>query len=113
MTGWGRAAWAGLAAALLVTGTGRPAGGNGDTQREVQGRVVAVDTRAHTLIVDRRFRGKTTRVRLRTGPGLTVFACGGESSTLDRVRVGAIVSVFYEALGTEGVVNLVVVEPPR
>jgi hypothetical protein len=96
-----------------VGAPGRPALANGDTQREVQGRVVAVDGRARTLVVDRQFRGKTARMTLRAGPGLTVFACGGESTTLDRVKTGAVVSVFYEAVGAEGVANLVVVEPGR
>ncbi|MGH7326030.1 MAG: hypothetical protein ACREJ9_15495 [Candidatus Rokuibacteriota bacterium] len=113
MTARRRAAGVALVAALALSGPIGAALGNGDTQREVQGRVVSVDMQARTLVVDREFRGKTTRVTLRTGPGLTVFACGGESATLDRVKTGTLVSVFYEVLGTEGVANLVVVEPGR
>ncbi|MGH7389741.1 MAG: hypothetical protein ACREM3_09830 [Candidatus Rokuibacteriota bacterium] len=113
MTALRRAAGIGLAAAIASSVPGGPALGNGDVQREIQGRVVSVDARARTLVVAREFRGKTARLTLRAGSGLTVFGCGGESATLERVKAGMVVSVFYEALGAEGVTNLVVVEPAR
>jgi hypothetical protein len=92
---------------------GRPVEANGDTQREVQGRVVAVDAGAGTLVVAREFRGKTTRVTLTAAPTVRVFACADERPSLDRVKPGMVVSAFYEVVGAEGVVNLVVVEPGR
>jgi hypothetical protein len=92
---------------------GRPAEANGDTQREIQGRVVAVDASAGTLVVAREFRGKTTRVTLAAAPTVRVFACADERASLDRVKPGMVVSAFYEVVGTEGVVNLVVVESGR
>jgi hypothetical protein len=113
MTAGRRSAGVALAVGLALGGAISPALGNGDTQREIQGRVVAVDRPAGTLVVAREFRGKTARVTLRAGPGLTVFACGDDRATLDRVKAGMIVSVFYEVLGAEGVANLVVVEPTR
>jgi hypothetical protein len=88
-----------------------PAEANGDTQREVQGRVVSVDAAAGTLVVMREFRGKTTRVTLRAAPTVSVFTCAEERASLDRVKAGMVVSAFYEVVGVEGVANLVVVEP--
>ncbi len=113
MTARRRAAGVGLVAALALSTSSGPAVGNGDTQREIQGRVVSVDRQARTLVVAREFRGKTASVTVRAGPGLAVFVCGEESATLDRVKTGMQVSVFYEVLGTEGVANLVVIEPAR
>ena len=107
------ARWVGLLAAIAVLAAGGRAPGNGDVQREVQGRVVAVDARDGTLVVAQEFRGRTTQLTLRARPGTPVFACGGEPGTLDRVTTGMIVGVFYEAVGAEGVANLVVVEPGR
>jgi hypothetical protein len=113
MTRRGRVAGVGLVAAFALLGPHQAAFGNGEVQREIHGRVVAVDPAAGTLVVAREFRGKTARVTLRAGPRLTVFACGDEQTVLDRVKRGMVVSVFYEALGAEGVANLVVVEPTR
>ena len=107
------AAWVGLVAVLMLTGPSGLAHGNGDVQREIQGRVVSVDPPGRTLVVAQEFRGKTTRLTLRAGPSLTVFACGAERAALDLVKAGMIVSVFYEVLGAKGVANLVVVEPAR
>ena len=90
-----------------------PAEANGDTQREVQGRVVSVDAAAGTLVVTQEFRGKTTRVTLKATPTVQVFACADERAGLDRVRAGMVVSAFYEVVGADGVVNLIVVEPAR
>ncbi len=103
----------GVVTVVAVGGASGPALGNGDVQREIEGRVVSVDARARTLVVAREFRGKTASLTLRAGPDLTVFACGDQSATLDRVKTGMVVSVFYEVLGSEGVANLVVIEPAR
>lgn len=108
-----RVAALGAVAALVLLGPRSLALGNGDTQREIEGHVVSVDLNARTLVITRDFRGKTARVTLRAAPGLTVFACGSDPTTLDRVKAGMVVSVFYEAVGVEGVANLVVVEPGR
>jgi hypothetical protein len=108
-----RAILLGLVAMMALGGASGSALGNGDIQREIQGRVVSVNARSRTLVVAREFRGKTSRLTLRAGQGLTVFACGDESPTLDRLKMGMVVSVFYEVLGAEGVANLVVIEPAR
>lgn len=100
------------ATALAALGPGE-AQANGDTQREVQGRVAAVDAAAGTLVVVHEFRGKTTRVSLRTPAAVPVYSCGAERLTLDRVKPGMTVSVFYEVVGADGVANTIVVEPPR
>ncbi|HEU4367802.1 MAG TPA: hypothetical protein VFV05_06165 [Methylomirabilota bacterium] len=111
-----------LAAALTALAPGAPLGptdppapaeANGDTQREVQGRVVSVDPAAGTLVVAREFRGKTTRVTLKATPAVQVFACADERAGIDRVRAGMVVSAFYEVVGADGVVNLIVIEPGR
>jgi hypothetical protein len=110
---WHLVSWgfgAGILAALVMAGAGSPALGNGDSQREVEGRVVRVDPRAGTLVVAREFRGKTTSLTLRAQPGTVLFACGGASATLDRLKPGMTVSVFYEVVGNDGVANIVVVE---
>jgi hypothetical protein len=102
----------GMLVTLLVLGGGGPALANGDTQREVQGRVVSVDPQTGTVMIDRVFRGRTARVALQIVPGTKAFTCGDEPApSLDRLQVGSRVSVFYEVLGAEGVANLVVVEP--
>ena len=49
----------------------------------------------------------------RARAAVRVFVCGEASLTLDRVKPGMTVSVFYEVVGTDGVVNTIVVEPPR
>jgi hypothetical protein len=100
-----------LIAMLATVAVAAPALGNGDTQRQVRGRVASVDVQGGTLVVDRVFRGRATRVALRVPPGTKIFTCGEERPALDRVRAGTVVSVFYEVLGAEGVANLVVVEP--
>src|SRR5262245_60747168 len=101
------AAWVVLGGAvLLAASTSGPALANGDVQREIEGRVVSVDTQAGAVVVAREVRGKTVRLRLRLRPDTTVFACGTARGTLDGLKTGANVSVFYEVLGTEGVANL-------
>lgn len=99
-----------LLATLAIVPAASSALANGDSQREVEGRVVRVDPRAGTLVVAHQFRGKTTNLTLRARPGAPVFACGGAPATLDRLKPGVTVSVFYEVLGGEGVANVVVVE---
>lgn len=87
------------------------AAANGVTQREIQGRVVSIDAAGGTLIVAREFRGKTTQVTLKAAPAVRVFACAEERPGLERVKKGMAVSAFYEVVGADGVVNLIVVEP--
>jgi hypothetical protein len=86
---------------------------NGVNQREIQGRIVSVDAAAGTMVVASEFRGKTTRVTLKAAPKVRVFDCTSEQMGLDRVRKGMSVSAFYEVVGSDGVVNLIVVEPTR
>ena len=101
-----------LAGTLVVLSPFAPrAGANGVTQREIRGRVVSVDAGGGTLVVAREFRGKTTRVTLKAAPALRVLSCADAPSTLERVKKGMTVSAFYEVVGADGVVNLIVVEP--
>ena len=110
-------ATAAVAGALVVALTvGWPAGrveANGTTQREVQGRVESIDAATGTLVVAREFRGKTVRLALKATPAVRVFACGDERGGIDRIKKGMIVSAFYEVVGADGVVNLIVVEPGK
>lgn len=87
------------------------AAANGVNQRELNGRVVSVDAAAGTLVVATQFRGKTSQVTLKAAPALRVFSCTEARSTLERVKPGATVSAFYEVVGADGVVNLIVIEP--
>ena len=98
-----------LALAVLPAGVEA----NGVTQREIQGRVVSVDAANGTLVVAREFRGKTTRVTLKASATVRVFSCVEAALPLDRVKKGMTVSAFYEVVGADGVVNLIVVEPER
>jgi hypothetical protein len=111
LAGW--LAGLGPAAPVGPAGAPTPAEANGVTQREVQGRVESVDAAAGTLVVTREFRGKTTRLTLKVTPGMRVFTCADERASLDRVKAGMVVSAFYEVVGADGVVNLIVVEPAR
>jgi hypothetical protein len=102
------------AALVLAVTIGLPASlaaANGTTQREIQARVVRVDRAAQTLVVVHEFRGKRTEVVLRAGPEVRVFTCDGVDARLDRVKPGMTVTAFYEVAGTDGVANLIVVEP--
>jgi hypothetical protein len=111
MTRW--AACLAMAGLALLAGAGAAAA-NGETQREVQGRVVAVDAGGGTITVERQFRGKTTRMALQVNPDTRIFHCGGERAGLDGIKAGTPVSVFYEVVGSsEGVVNLLVLERGR
>lgn len=113
MNRWTREVVTILAACLVVGGLGASAGANGVNQREIQGRIVSVDAAAGTMVVASEFRGKTTRVTLKTAPRVRIFDCATEQTSLDRVRKGMSVSAFYEVVGADGVVNLIVVEPSR
>lgn len=87
-------------------------GANGrEVQREIIGRVVAVDARAGTVVVERELRGRVWRLTLRVAPATPIFTCGQAAATLAEVRRGDLVSVYYEPMGREGLANLVVVEP--
>lgn len=86
---------------------------NGLVQREIRGRLASVDTGAGRLVVLREYRGHTTRVTLRADRGASVCSCRKESAGLDRVKRGMVVSVFYEAAGSEGVANLIAIERAR
>jgi hypothetical protein len=101
-----------LVTGFVVTATGTTSG-NGETQREVQGRVVSVDAAAGTLVVAREFRGQTTRVTLKVAPAIRVFTCAEDRAGLGDVNVGMTVSAFYEVVGADGIVNLIVVERAR
>lgn len=108
-----RATLRGLVACFALAALPGAALANGATQREIQGRVLSTDARAGTLVVERTFRGKTTRVSLVAPPGVRVFSCSNETQGLDQVKAGAPVSVFYEVAGSEGVANIIVLEPGR
>ena len=97
--------------AMLPSSLVRVAQGNGTTQREIQGRVVSVDAAGGTLVVAREFRGKTTQLTLKAAPAVRVFTCAEARPGLARVKAGMVVSAFYEVVGADGVVNLIVVEP--
>ncbi|PYN68543.1 MAG: hypothetical protein DMD93_10325 [Candidatus Rokuibacteriota bacterium] len=102
-----------LAAALVAGLVGAAPGttsANGETQREIQGRVVSVDADARTLVVAREFRGQTRQVTLKAAPSTRVFTCAEDRAGLGHVRAGMVVSAFYEVVGVDGVVNLIVIE---
>ena len=112
MTGRTRIAAVVLASMVtLPSALVRSAESNGVTQREIQGRVVSVDAASGTLVVAREFRGKTTQLTLKAAPSIRVFSCGEARTSLARLKAGMSVSAFYEVVGADGVVNLVVVEP--
>jgi hypothetical protein len=104
-------ALAGTVAMAPIGALVRPAAANGVTQREIHGRVVSVDAASGTLVVAREFRGKTTQVTLKAAAAMRVFSCAEAHASLERVKKGMTVSAFYEVVGADGVVNLIVVEP--
>lgn len=106
-----RAKVAGLVAVAALAALAGLAHANGATQREIQGHVLSADAGAAKLVVERKFRGKTTRLSLAAPPNVKVFSCSGETAGLDGVKVGMTVSVFYEVAGNEGVANTIVIEP--
>lgn len=101
----------GIVAALSVL-LACEVGANGrEVQREILGRVIAVDARAGTVVVERELRGRVWRLTLRVPPTTLIFTCSQAAATLAEVRRGDLVSVYYEPMGREGLANLVVVEP--
>lgn len=109
----GITAWT-VASALAMAVLGAPiapAAANGVNQREIQGRVVSIDTAGGTLVIARAFRGKTTEVTLKAAAAIRVYSCAETRASLERVKKGMVVSAFYEVVGADGVVNLIVVEP--
>jgi hypothetical protein len=109
----GTVAWA-VASAVAMAVLGAliaPAVANGVNQREIQGRVVSVDTAGGTLVIARAFRGKTTEVTLKAASAIRVYSCAEPRASLERVKKGMVVSAFYEVVGADGVVNLIVIEP--
>ncbi len=99
-----------LASLVLVVGGSRVEG-NGDIQREIQARVVSVDQPSGTLEIERQFRGKVWRLTLKATPDTQIFSCSEAEATLAELRPEDMVTVYYEPIGREGVVTLIVVEP--
>jgi hypothetical protein len=95
---------------VLLVGISR-VDGNGDIYRELQARVVAVNQQAGSFEIERQFRGKTWRVTLKLTPETLVFGCAEKEVALAELQAGDVVSVYYQPIGREGVVTLVVVEP--
>jgi hypothetical protein len=102
-----------MAAALSVTVAGDLAANGREVQREMLGRVVSVDAREGTLVVERELRGKVWRLAFRIAPATTVFACSAPAATPAALRARDAVSVYYEPVGREGLANLVIVEPSQ
>ena len=100
-----------IALVLAVALAGDVAANGRDVQREAIGHVVAVDPQQGTLVVERDFRGTRYRLTLRTRPDTPVFRCTAERPSLDVLRKGEAVSVYYEPMGRGALGNLVVVEP--
>lgn len=101
----------GFVAALSMLLAGEVSANGREVQREIIGRVVAVDVRAGTVVVERELRGRVWRLTLRVPPAIPIFNCSEVAATLAEVRRGDPVSVYYEPMGREGLANLVVVEP--
>ena len=99
-----------LAWLVLLVGGSRVEG-NGDIQREIQARVVSVDRQAGTFKIERQFRGKVWQLALKAVPDTQIFTCSETEATLADMQAGDMVTVYYEPIGREGVVTLVVVEP--
>jgi hypothetical protein len=104
--------WPALAAALACVAVAGDAGANGRAvQRDVVGRVVAVDATRGTLVVEREFRGRRYRLTLRARPDTPTFACADDRASLDELQAGDPVSVYFEPMGRGALANLVVVGP--
>jgi hypothetical protein len=99
-----------LAWLVLLVGGSRVEG-NGDIQREIQARVVSVDQRSGTFEIERQFRGKVWRLTLKATRDTQIFTCSEKDATLAELQPEDAVTVYYEAIGREGVVTLIVVEP--
>jgi hypothetical protein len=100
-----------IAVALSLASAGAIYPNGREVQREAVARVIAVDPQARTFEVEREFRGKVWRLILRVESATTIFTCEQAAATLDELRPGDLVSVYYEQVGREGLANLVVVEP--
>jgi hypothetical protein len=66
---------------------------------------------AGTFEIERQFRGQTWRFTLKRTPATLIYSCGEKVSTLTELQAGDLVSVYYQPIGREGVVTLVVIEP--
>jgi len=99
-----------LVCLVVLVGVSRVAG-NGEVQRELQARVVAVDHSTGSLEIERQFRGKTWRLTLKLTPETLIFHCAEQEAALTELQAGDVVSVYYAPIGREGVVTLVVIEP--
>lgn len=108
-----KGSWALLLSWLVLVAGGSRAEGNGDIQREIQARVVSVDHQSGTLGIERQFRGMAWRLTLKTTPDTQIFSCSETEATLAKVQAGDTVTVYYEPIGREGVVTLIVVEPKK
>jgi hypothetical protein len=100
-----------VAVVLLLVLAGEIYANGREVQREAVARVVAVDVQSGMALVEREFRGHVWRLTLRVPPTALIFTCEQRGATLSDVRPGALVSVYYELMGREGLANLVVVEP--
>lgn len=99
------------AIAVSVAVAGDVAANGAAVQRELVGRVVSFDPQRGTLIVDREVRGEKYRLLLRTKPETPAFQCAADRASLDGVKPGDPVSVYYEPMGRGALANLVIVEP--
>ncbi|MBI1734202.1 MAG: hypothetical protein HYR51_03415 [Candidatus Rokubacteria bacterium] len=106
-----RRAGALAAIAVSVALAGDAAANGNAVQRETVGRVVSFDARHGTLVVERELRGQTYRLTLRTKPETPAFRCAADRASLDGVKRGDPVSVYYEPMGRGALANLVIVEP--
>jgi len=100
-----------IALVLVVALAGDITANGRDVQREAIGHVVSVDPQQGTLVVEREVRGTRYRLTLRTRPDTPVFRCTAERPSLEVLRKGEAVSVYYEPMGRGALGNLVVVEP--
>jgi hypothetical protein len=96
---------------LLLASSDRVSANGREVQREVLARIVSVNSQAGTFVVEPEFRGTAGRVTLRLAPGSPIFSCSGITGAVAQLRPGDRVSVYYEVMGREGLVNLVVIEP--
>lgn len=102
-----------LLTSLVLLAGGSRVEGNGDIQREIQARVVSVDQQSGGLEIERQFRGKIWRLILKATPDTQIFSCSEREATLAEVQPEDMVTVYYEPIGREGVVTLIVVEPKK
>jgi len=99
-----------FACLMLLAGFAR-VDGNGDVQRELQGSVVTVEQQAGTIEIERQFRGQVWRLTLKATSDTQIFTCAQMDATLAALQAGDQVTVYYEPIGREGIVTLIVIEP--